>query len=149
MAHALDAPIIRGDRPGPPPNFTDDDRVLHAWVASGLPPAPPARVDRELQGGDVLDVGGGAQVISTPGHTDGSIALCLPAPQVLFTGDTMAHFEGRVILGPFNLDRTQAMTSLRMLAELDVDVACFGHGEPIVGGASGPLRAAAAALSEP
>lgn len=60
----------------------------------------PARVDRELQDGDVLDVGGGAQVISPPGYTDGSIALYLPAPGVLFTRGTVAHFEGRAILGP-------------------------------------------------
>jgi glyoxylase-like metal-dependent hydrolase (beta-lactamase superfamily II) len=60
LAHTLDAPIIRGDQPGPPPNFTDDEIVLHQRVASGLPPAPPARVDRELTDGDVLDFGGGA-----------------------------------------------------------------------------------------
>jgi glyoxylase-like metal-dependent hydrolase (beta-lactamase superfamily II) len=93
----------------------------------------------------VLDFGGGARVVATPGHTDGSIALSLPGPRVLFTGDTMAHVEGRVILGPFNLDRAGAITSLHMLAELDVDTACFGHGDPIVGDASSALRTAASA----
>lgn len=51
LAHALDAPIIRGDRSGSPPNFTDDERALHERVASGLPPAPPARASIALRAG--------------------------------------------------------------------------------------------------
>jgi glyoxylase-like metal-dependent hydrolase (beta-lactamase superfamily II) len=60
LAHRADAPVIRGERPGPPPSFTPAERELHARVAAGLPPAPPARVDVELDQGDRLDVGGGA-----------------------------------------------------------------------------------------
>ena len=105
VAHAADAPVLRGEAVGPPPNFTDFERELHARVAAGLPPAPPARVDREVRDGDVLDFGGGARVISTPGHTDGSIALHLPEHGVLITGDIAAEYEGEVILGVFNLDR--------------------------------------------
>lgn len=67
--------------------------------AAGLPPAPPVRVDREVRDGDVLDFAGGAHVISTPGHTDGSIALHLPEHGVLLTGDIAAEYEGEVILG--------------------------------------------------
>ncbi|MGI8878949.1 MAG: MBL fold metallo-hydrolase [Jatrophihabitans sp.] len=78
VAHTADAPVIRGEVEGPPPTFTEFERELHAPVAAGLAPAPPVRVDREVRDGDVLDFGGGAQVISTPGHTDGSIALHLP-----------------------------------------------------------------------
>jgi glyoxylase-like metal-dependent hydrolase (beta-lactamase superfamily II) len=147
IAHALDAPVIRGDRPGPTPNFTDFERQLHAQVAAGLPPAPPVRVDDEVRDGDVLDFGGGGQVIATPGHTDGSIALYLPDHGVLVTGDIAAEYNGQVMLGVFNLDRAVAAESFRRLAELDVDVACFGHGEPVVGGASARLREAAAALA--
>ena len=36
VAHASDATVIRGDRPGPPPNFTDWELELHARVAAGL-----------------------------------------------------------------------------------------------------------------
>jgi len=146
VAHVLDAPVIRGERPGPPPNFTDFERELHAQVAAGLPAAPPVRVDRAVRDGDVLDFGGGAQVVSTPGHTDGSIALYLPEPGVAFTGDIVAEHGGQVMLGVFNLDRGLTTSSFRRLADLDVDVACFGHGEPVIGKASKPLREVAAAL---
>ena len=148
VAHVLDAPVIRGDRPGTAPNLTDFERELHAQVAAGLAPAPPVRVDHEVDDGDVLDFGGGAQVISTPGHTDGSIAVYLPDHGILFTGDIAAEHRSQVILGVFNLDPAVAATSLRRLAELDVDVACFGHGDPLIGEASARLREVAAALPQ-
>lgn len=143
MAHAQDAPIIRGERVGPPPNLSATERELHAQVARGLAPAPPCRVDRELVDGELLDIAGGAMVVATPGHTDGSMALFLPHPRVLFTGDTVAEHQGQIMLGPFNLDRDRAALSFRALAELDADVACFGHGRPVVGDASAALAAAA------
>lgn len=145
LAGQADAPIIRGVRPGPPPVLTEEEKPLYEAIVvdAGLPPAPPSRVDRELHDGDRLDIGGGARVLEIPGHTDGSIALYLEGPRVLFTGDTIASHEGQVILGVFNLDRQRAIASMRRLAALDADVACFGHGEPVVGGAAAVLRAAA------
>lgn len=97
LAHASDAPVIEGEQVGPPPNFTDFERDLHAQVAAGLEAAPPVRVDRTVLDGDV-------------------------------------------ILGVFNLDRSEAAASFRRLAALDVDVACFGHGEPVLNDASTRLR---------
>lgn len=88
-------------------------------------------------------------MISTPGHTEGSIALHLPEHGVLITGDIAAEYDGQVILGVFNLDRDQAATSFRRLSEIDVDVVCFGHGEPIIGNAGEHLRRAARALADP
>jgi glyoxylase-like metal-dependent hydrolase (beta-lactamase superfamily II) len=140
LAHRNDAPIIRGARPGPPPDFTDAERELHARVAHGLPPAPRARVDVELDGGEELDIGAGARVLHVPGHTDGSIGLHLVAEGVLVTGDVIAEHGGELMLGPFNLDRERAAASMRLLAALDVEIACFGHGDAIVGGAGERLR---------
>jgi glyoxylase-like metal-dependent hydrolase (beta-lactamase superfamily II) len=146
FAHHADAPIIRGEQPGPPPNFTDWERALHAQTAAGLRPAPPAAVEGELHGGDVLPFAGGAQVIPTPGHTDGSIALFLPGPRAVITGDIAARHDGEVILGVFNLDAARAARSFRLIAQLDVDVACFGHGAPVLHSAAERLRAAAERL---
>ncbi|BFV56416.1 hypothetical protein KCMC57_up15200 [Kitasatospora sp. CMC57] len=83
-------------------------------------------------------------MVAVPGHTDGSIALHLPEMKVLVTGDAVANV-GRTMLGVFNTDRARAVESLHRLAELDVDTALFGHGEPIVHGAAIALRRAAAA----
>jgi glyoxylase-like metal-dependent hydrolase (beta-lactamase superfamily II) len=147
LAHRADALVIRGEMPGPPPEFTPEEQVLHeqimAAAGGGLPTAPPCRVDQELASGDLIDLGGGATVIGAPGHTDGSIAVHIPSQRLLFTGDSVAASRaGQVILGPFNVDRDQAIETFRELATLDVDTACFGHGGPVATDASAALREA-------
>ena len=137
-----DAPFVRGDVPGPPPSFTPAEQALHAVVAADLEPAPACRVDREIDDGDLLDLAGGAVVLGAPGHTPGSIALHLREHGVLLTGDTVAEHQGQVVLGPFNTDRAGAWASLRRLASLDVEVACFGHGQPVPTDAGAALRRA-------
>ncbi|MEU7426237.1 MBL fold metallo-hydrolase [Streptomyces sp. NPDC040750] len=148
LAHPLDAPFVRGELPGPPPRLEDWELPLHAAAAERLPktvPVPPDAVTC-VSDGDELDFGGGARVLHVPGHTDGSIALFLPAEGVLFTGDTVAAspVDGTVMPGVFNLDRPRLLDSVARLAALDAEVACFGHGDPVIGGATAALRRAAA-----
>ena len=144
LAHRADALVIRGEMPGPPPEFTPEEKALHEQImaATGArPAAPPCRVDQELASGDLIDLGGGAAVIGAPGHTDGSIAVHIPSQRLLFTGDSVAATpSGQVILGPFNVDRAQAIETFRALAGLDADTACFGHGDPVRTNASAALR---------
>ena len=119
----------------PPPVFEDWEMPIHQRVSAGLPEvAPPCHVATGLLDGDVLDFGGGAEILAIPGHTEGSIAIHLPRHGVLFTGDTIANV-GTVMLGTFNQDRARTVASFRRLADLDVETACFGHGEPIPSGA--------------
>uniref|UniRef100_A0AAU3H8S7 MBL fold metallo-hydrolase n=1 Tax=Streptomyces sp. NBC_01401 TaxID=2903854 RepID=A0AAU3H8S7_9ACTN len=140
LAHALDAPVVRGDEPVPEPVLHDWERPLYAHGLT-VPEAPPTRVDRELADGDELPFGGGARVVHSPGHTPGSIGIHLPRHKVLFTGDSVARVD-RVILGVFNTDHAQAMASFRRLAALGPDVACFGHGDPLTVDTAAALRAA-------
>jgi glyoxylase-like metal-dependent hydrolase (beta-lactamase superfamily II) len=142
IAGAGDVAFVRGQQTGPPPAFTTAEKQLHAAVAADLPQAPACQVDQAVADQDVLDFGAQALVLSVPGHTPGSIALHLPASGLLFTGDTIAEHQGRVVLGPFNTDRDTAWRSLQRLAALDVDVACFGHGQPVIGSASSALNRA-------
>ena len=51
-----------------------------------------------------------------------------------------------MICGVFNVDRAQAAASFRRLAALTVQVACFGHGDPLTHDATAALRAAAERL---
>lgn len=147
-AHRSDAPIIRGDGFGTLPALTHAEEGLYASIAGTIPDAAPCRVDRELGDDDVLDTIG-ARVLSTPGHTDGSIAVHFPDEAVLFTGDIATAFDGQVVLGPFNHDRGRARESFRLFADIDVDVVCFGHGQPLVGHDTAKLRAAATAGDVP
>jgi glyoxylase-like metal-dependent hydrolase (beta-lactamase superfamily II) len=145
-AGAGDAAAIRSGRPVPEPVFEDWEIPLYQRVSAGLPDVAPAVPDvEELHDGDVLDFGGGAHILSVPGHTEGSIAVYLPQHQTLFTGDTVANV-GTVMLGTFNQDRARTIDSFHRLADLEVETACFGHGDPIASGASSALRKAAASL---
>ncbi|MFC5723070.1 MBL fold metallo-hydrolase [Streptomyces gamaensis] len=150
LAGAADADVIRGTAPEPPPVLEDWEvpiiESVHARLGDTVQ-APPCRVDVELTDGDTLDWGEEATAVHIPGHTAGSMALHLPASGVLFTGDTIANAPelGGVILGVFNVDREQALSSFRKQAELPgLEVACFGHGAPVVGGAGEALREAVA-----
>jgi glyoxylase-like metal-dependent hydrolase (beta-lactamase superfamily II) len=146
FAHRADAPFIRGEACGPPPDLADWEWPLFQRAMSQMPAEPPVpvKVDHELDDGDVLDFGGGARAVAAPGHTPGSVTLFLPGPRVLFTGDTVARGPGgEVIPGVFNADPAKAAASFKRLATLDAEVACFGHGEPVTQGASARLRAAA------
>jgi glyoxylase-like metal-dependent hydrolase (beta-lactamase superfamily II) len=147
MAGAGDTSCIRGGATMPPAVFEDWEIPIYERVSAGLPEAAAAvSVDRELADGDVLDFGGGAHVLAIPGHTEGSIAVHLPEHGVLFAGDTIANV-GSVKLGVFNQDRARTIASFKRLAALDVQTACFGHGDPIESGAGDRIREVAARLT--
>ncbi|MFE2127426.1 MBL fold metallo-hydrolase [Streptomyces amritsarensis] len=142
LAHRLDAPVVRGERPVPEPALLDWELPLYAHGLT-VPEAPPTRVDRELADGDALGFGDGAYVVHAPGHTDGSIAVHLPQHGVLFTGDCVAAV-GPLMLGVFNVDRGRAVESMRRLAGLAPSLACFGHGDPLTADTAPALAKAAA-----
>ncbi|MEY9941244.1 MBL fold metallo-hydrolase [Streptacidiphilus sp. MAP5-3] len=151
LAHRLDAAVVRGEQPVIPPDLSDApewEREFHANLAP-MPDVPPVKAITDLDEGDTLHVGGGTRVVALPGHTPGSAAYHLPQHGVLFLGDTVANVEGHTMRGIFNVNRRQAGESLKRLPQLDsVDVACFGHGDAIVGGADVALRAVVEALTD-
>ncbi|MFH8406186.1 MBL fold metallo-hydrolase [Streptomyces sp. NPDC018019] len=150
LAGAAEAPYIRGTACEPPPELSPIEQALHeqalaALAAAGTPPLQSVRVDTELHDGDTLDDWPEpARVLHVPGHTPGSTALHLPTAGVLFTGDNICVGpDGRVLLGPFNVGRDQAIASFRRLAALPgVDTLCVPHGAPLRTGAASALQAA-------
>ncbi len=146
LAHALDAPVVRGERAPDEPKISDAERPFFEQAIEKTPEAPPARVDRELQDGEEIELDGGAKVVHVPGHTPGSLALYVPGKRVLLTGDAVAGVDDKPIVGVFNVDPGAARESFRRLAELEFDVACFGHGKPLDKDASLAFRRAAEKL---
>lgn len=69
------------------------------------------------------------QVLHLPGHTAGSLGLFAPAHGTLLCGDALSYRGER--LRPADgeaIDRAEALATVKRLAELDVDVLCFGRG---------------------
>jgi glyoxylase-like metal-dependent hydrolase (beta-lactamase superfamily II) len=141
LVHALDAPVLRGERAPAGPSGGGLWKLVYPFVARGAKPPKPSRVDRELADGDEIELDGGARIVHTPGHTPGSIAVYVPSRRLLFAGDAAANLFGlRPPIGMFTEDHIEARASIRKLAQLDFDVVCFGHGKPLDKDASRAFR---------
>ena len=103
----------------------------NAWPPD-YPLAPrPATLVADLVEGATLTAGGlSAMVLSTPGHTPGSVCLNFTAHDLLLTGDTLfAGSCGRTDFPGGSMAQMKA--SLRRLAALPAQTAVIaGHGAP-------------------
>lgn len=142
-AHPIDAAVIRGATPAPPPPGRNAlERGAIAVLRRFVPKGHPARVDREVGDGEELPISGGLVAYHTPGHTAGHVSYLLPSKRVLFVGDAAARMLGRLAppLGVYTEDHATVKRSIAKLAGLDFDVACFGHGRVLKGGAAAAFR---------
>ena len=99
----------------------------------------PVAINQPLTPGEILPVAGGFEVIHTPGHCAGQVALLWRPGRMLFTGDVCMNIMGLGDpVGFENLNDGRA--SQRKLASLSFDAAGFGHGEPIARDASTRFR---------
>ncbi len=143
-----EAPTIRRDRPPAPPVLLDWEIPLFQAVTPNVPPAAPVWPDRLVRDGERLGWQRDPTIVATPGHTPGHISVLFERDRVLVAGDALASHEGRPMLGVFNADPAAATATARQLATLDVDAACFGHGEPLRDRAAARLAEAMSADSD-
>ena len=149
-AHPLDARVIRGEvSPPKPASRSGVERAGVKLVERFGPKGTGGRVDRELSDGQEIAIDGGFVVYHTPGHTAGHVSFLYPSKRLLFVGDAAANQFGR--LGPpfglYTEDHEDVKRSIAKLAELDFDVACFGHGRVLKGEACAKFRALAEKLA--
>ena len=99
----------------------------------------PVAIDQPLTDGEILPIAGGIEVIHTPGHSAGHVALLWRPGRMLFAGDVGMNIMG---LGdPVGFESlTEGRASQRKLASLSFDTAGFGHGAPIARDASTRFR---------
>jgi glyoxylase-like metal-dependent hydrolase (beta-lactamase superfamily II) len=139
LVHAADVPVVTGDRPHPRPRTEGTvNKLLGATMGRiGAAEAVSTTVDQQVEDGEELPVGSGIRVVHTPGHTPGHISLLMPSRRLLFVGDAAANLMGlRESPALFTEDVEQARASIRKLADLEFDTACFGHGRVLRGEAN-------------
>jgi hypothetical protein len=99
--------------------------------------------------GDGDGLPGGLTAVFAPGAGTTQHALLREeAPRVLFVPDLLTNYPGQdVALVPerYMHDPAEARRSLERLLELDFDVLCLSHGEPVVDDPKGAIRAALSA----
>ena len=143
-AHEWEADIISGDRRAQPVSILPYPpyRVYPLQVGLNLDIAKhvPIQVDHFVHEGDRI---GPIQVLFAPGHSPGHLAFYWSERRALIAGDAVCTWP-TFMLGwkGFMLNEKQHQVSLRRLAELDAEVMCVGHGEPLMSGAAATLRAA-------
>ena len=132
---AGDLAAVSGDNPTPQRGLPREDVSplgrLFARTPLARPGPPVAAIP--LHDGDVLPAANNAVVVASPGHTQGHIAVHVPAAGVLIAGDAVMNL-GRLTqgFGPFRSARSREPQTLRTLAALEFDVLAVGHGPPVV-----------------
>ncbi len=131
VVHADEADILAD----PTNHATFADRYVTDDIFDMLPPAPyasttyaikAAPATRIVEDGDVIDLGDRVfEVIHTPGHSPGGIALWEAETSVLFSGDIV--YDGPLIEGETEEEMAQYVRSMERLLALPVRIVHGGH----------------------
>lgn len=128
--HAAEAAILADPRN----EWTVADRYANEEMFDGMPvgwdtaryrilPAPAGRL---LGPGDVVDLGDRAfEVIHTPGHSPGGIALYERKTRILLSGDIV--YDGPLIDDVYHSDIDDYVGTLLAMRDLDVSAVHGGH----------------------
>ncbi len=129
--HAAEADLLAN----PTRQNTLADPYVTDEIFDALPPEPycstcyavkKAPATRILEDGDVIDLGDRHfEVIHTPGHSPGGIALYEKATEILFSGDIV--YDGPLIEDAYHSDLTDYIASMERLVDLPVRLVHGGH----------------------
>jgi glyoxylase-like metal-dependent hydrolase (beta-lactamase superfamily II) len=102
--------------------------VQAAWI--GMPDPGPVKIDQGLAQSDTVKTGSlSAEVIHTPGHTEGSVCLYFPLENKLIAGDTLfAGSIGRTDLPGGSFQKIIGSIRDKILPLPDHTVVVPGHG---------------------
>ncbi len=133
--HAQDARLLREGKclrsltpaPGRLSRFLFDK-----FVRGGLEEIPPCTAVEEFPAQELV-------VLESPGHSAGHVCFLWPQEGVLVAGDVAANV-GWLRPSPGYEDYSLGLESLKRLASYPFETAVFGHGKPIMKGASRKFR---------
>ncbi|KKI89346.1 hypothetical protein WQ54_26060 [Bacillus sp. SA1-12] len=105
-------------------------------IKGGVPKTLVTRADRELHEGDRI---GSLEVISTPGHTPGSISFLDTRNQAIIVGDAIQTIGGMAVSGQIRLlfpfpafgtwSKELSNESVKKILELKPSLLAVGHGD--------------------
>ena len=98
------------------------------WI--GVAPPGEVEIDANMSNGDTVKIGAhAANILHTPGHTEGSVCLYFPAEKLLIAGDTLfAGSIGRTDLPGGSMQKILDSLHGTVLALPDDTLVVPGHG---------------------
>jgi len=85
----------------------------------------------DLSDSQILPILSGIKVICTPGHSAGHISLLLEKERVLIAADICMNTNG-LDYSILYEDVSLAKQTLKSISKYNFDIACFGHGKPLM-----------------
>jgi glyoxylase-like metal-dependent hydrolase (beta-lactamase superfamily II) len=133
-AHGIDVELIskgQAERPGTSvtPGIIPAFAYL-VFIKPGGTKYESFPIDQMLKDGDVLTMAGGLEVIHSPGHCAGHVALLLRQDGVLIAGDICSNIMG-LGYSVLNEDISLARQTILRVADYPFERAVFGHGKPL------------------
>jgi glyoxylase-like metal-dependent hydrolase (beta-lactamase superfamily II) len=133
-AHSADLDLIRtghAEHPGTTVTPGLIPKLIHLlFIKPGGTTYKPFSVDQTLEDGERLRMAPDVEVIHSPGHCAGHVALLLRHEGVLIAGDICSNVMG-LGYSILNEDRALARKSILRVADYPFERAVFGHGKPL------------------
>jgi hydroxyacylglutathione hydrolase len=130
LAHPLEHAQLTGERHELP--YPAGMPGLGAIISRLHPKVPAGALTSVEVGQDIL----GWEVLHLPGHSHGQIGLLrngvmIAADAVLSAPDSKGGRRAALPHAPYNADHSQALATLKRIAEMDLRVILPGHGGPL------------------
>lgn len=138
FAHPLDAELMHlgiGSRPYTITKGFKFWLMSKLFLKKGDLKINPIKNITELANNQLLPILSGIKIIHTPGHSAGHIVCLLEKESLLIAADVCANF-GSLDYSIFYENPTTALQTLKSIAAIEFEIACFGHGNPIMKNAS-------------
>jgi glyoxylase-like metal-dependent hydrolase (beta-lactamase superfamily II) len=133
-AHAADLDLIRNGHADHPGTTITPGVIPHLVYRLFIKPAgttyKPFAIDHTLEDGQCFPMAPDVEVIHSPGHCAGHLALLMRNDGILIAGDICSNVMG-LGYSVVNEDRALARQSILRVAEHPFDRAVFGHGKPL------------------
>lgn len=134
LAHSIDAELIEKGISGRQPMHLTPGiinwLVYNLFIKKAGNTIQRVIVDEKLADGDIIPVAGDIQVIHTPGHSAGHMALLVKNEKLLIAADICANAMG-ISLSTVYEDLDLGIKSIIKAASFNFDKAVFGHGRPV------------------
>jgi len=114
--------------------------LYRIFIANVTPSIQPIEVDHEVEDGDKWKRNDDFEFIHIPGHCEGQIAIYWNMHGgVMFAADAAVNVAF-LATAPGYEDFAKGRSSLNKIAALEFELACFGHGNPILKSASDKFK---------